>query len=49
MLLEIFHDGMKKFYSQDNIVNLDELNDDNFQKIREYFGAQDLKYFTKYQ
>ena len=39
MLLEIFHDGMKKFYSTDNIVNLDELNDDNFFKIREYFWS----------
>jgi hypothetical protein len=39
MLLEIFHDGMKKFYSKDNIVNLDELNDDNFQRIREYFWS----------
>ena len=36
MLLEIFHDGMKKFYSTDGVVNLDELNDDNFLKIREY-------------
>ena len=39
MLLEIFHDGMKKFYSKDNIVNLDELNDNNFQRIREYFWS----------
>jgi hypothetical protein len=39
MLLEIFHDGMKKFYSTDNIVNLDELDDDNFFKIRQYFWS----------
>ena len=45
MLLEIFHDGMKKFYSQDNIVNLDELNDDNFQKIREYFWSAGFEVF----
>jgi hypothetical protein len=45
MLLEIFHDGMKKFYSQDNIVNLDELNDDNFQKIREYFWSVGFEVF----
>tara|TARA_Y100000590_G_scaffold379724_1_gene447567 strand:- start:276 stop:662 length:387 start_codon:yes stop_codon:yes gene_type:complete len=45
MLLEIFHDGMKKFYSKDNIVNLDELNDDNFQKIREYFWSTGFEIF----
>ena len=45
MLLEIFHDGMKKFYSKDNIVNLDELNDDNFQRIREYFWSIGFEIF----
>lgn len=39
MLLEIFHDGMKKYYSNNDIVNLDELTDSNFQKIREYFWS----------
>jgi hypothetical protein len=45
MLLEIFHDGMKKFYSTNNIVNLDELNDDNFLKIREYFWSTGFDVF----
>ena len=45
MLLEIFHDGMKKFYSKDNVVNLDELNDDNFLKIREYFWSIGFEVF----
>lgn len=45
MLLEIFHDGMKKFYSTDGIVNLDELNDDNFLKIREYFWSIGFEVF----
>jgi len=39
MLLEIFHDGMKKYYSNNDIVNLDELTDSNFEKIREYFWS----------
>ena len=39
MLLEIFHDGMKKYYSKNDIVNLDELTDSNFEKIREYFWS----------
>ena len=45
MLLEIFHDGMKKFYSTDGVVNLDELNDDNFLKIREYFWSIGFEVF----
>jgi hypothetical protein len=45
MLLEIFHDGMKKFYSKDNMVNLDELNDDNFLKIRKYFWSIGFEVF----
>ena len=45
MLLEIFYDGMKKFYSIDNIVNLDELNDDNFLKIRQYFWSIGFEVF----
>tara|TARA_B110001454_G_C12660623_1_gene409347 strand:- start:707 stop:1093 length:387 start_codon:yes stop_codon:yes gene_type:complete len=45
MLLEIFHDGMKKFYSKDNVVNLDELNDDNFLKIRKYFWSIGFEVF----
>lgn len=45
MLLEIFHDGMKKLYSKDDIVNLDELNDDNFQRIREYFWSIGFEVF----
>ena len=45
MLLEIFHDGMKKFYSKEDVVNLDELNDDNFQKIREYFWSVGFEVF----
>ena len=39
MLLEIFYDGMKKYYSKNDIVNLDELTDSNFEKIREYFWS----------
>tara|TARA_B100001248_G_C27283760_1_gene409019 strand:+ start:110 stop:496 length:387 start_codon:yes stop_codon:yes gene_type:complete len=45
MLLEIFYDGMKKFYSKDGIVNLDELNDNNFLKIREYFWSIGFEVF----
>ena len=45
MLLEIFYDGMKKFYSIDNIVNLNELNDDNFLKIRQYFWSIGFEVF----
>jgi len=45
MLLEIFHDGMKKFYSKEDVVNLDELTDENFQKIREYFWSTGFEIF----
>ena len=45
MLLEIFYDGMKKFYSKDGIVNLDELNDNSFLKIREYFWSIGFEVF----
>lgn len=47
MLLEIFHDGMKKFYSNNNIVNLDELNDDNFLRIKQYFWSIGFNVFYK--
>ncbi len=47
MLLEVFHDGMKKFYSKDNVVNLDELSDENFLKIRQYFWSIGFEVFYK--
>ena len=47
MLLEIFHDGMKKFYSNNNVVNLDELNDDNFLRIKQYFWSIGFNVFYK--
>ena len=45
MLLEIFHDGMKKILSKEDVVNLDELTDENFQKIREYFWSTGFEIF----
>ena len=39
MLLEIFYDGMRKFNLQGDTVNLIELTDSDFMKIREYFWS----------
>tara|TARA_B100001123_G_C15183505_1_gene976310 strand:+ start:875 stop:1261 length:387 start_codon:yes stop_codon:yes gene_type:complete len=39
MLLEIFHDGMRKFNLKDDQVNLKELSDEDFYKIRQYFWS----------
>ena len=39
MLLEIFYDGMRKYYMKDNQVNLDELSDEQFYKIKQYFWS----------
>ena len=40
MLLEIFHNGMVKFYSNEcNIVNLDTITEDNLLNIRKYFWS----------
>ena len=39
MLLEIFYDGMRKFNLKDNQVNLKELSDEDFMKLREYFWS----------
>ena len=40
MLLEIFHNGMVKFYSNEcNIVNLDTITEDNLLHIRKYFWS----------
>jgi len=39
MLLEIFYDGMRKYYMKDNQVNLDELSDEEFYKMRQYFWS----------
>jgi hypothetical protein len=45
MLLEIFYDGMKLFHMKDNQVNLDELSDTEFYKIKQYFWSVGFEIF----
>ena len=45
MLLEIFYDGMKLFHMKDNQVNLDELSDIEFYKIKQYFWSVGFEIF----
>ena len=47
MLLEIFYDGMKKFYSKNGKVNLEEVSNDEFNKIKEYFWSTGFDVFYK--
>ena len=47
MLLEIFYDGMKKFHSKNGKVNLEEVSNDEFNKIKEYFWSTGFDVFYK--
>ena len=47
MLLEIFYDGMKKFHSKNGKVNLEEVSNDEFNKIKEYFWSTGFDIFYK--
>lgn len=47
MLLEIFYDGMKKFHLKNGKVNLEEVSNDEFNKIKEYFWSTGFDVFYK--
>jgi hypothetical protein len=47
MLLEIFYDGMKKFHLKNGTVNLEEVSNDEFNKIKEYFWSTGFDVFYK--
>jgi hypothetical protein len=47
MLLEIFYDGMKKFHLRNGKVNLEEVSNDEFNKIKEYFWSAGFDVFYK--
>ena len=47
MLLEIFYDGMKKFHLRNGKVNLEEVSNDEFNKIKEYFWSTGFDVFYK--
>ena len=47
MLLEIFYDGMKKSHLKNGKVNLEEVSNDEFNKIKEYFWSTGFDVFYK--
>lgn len=47
MLLEIFYDGMKKFHLRNGKVNLEEVSNDEFNNIKEYFWSAGFDVFYK--